>query len=96
MLPKSRTLSRGFSDSSVVLPVSESMPSYQDGDRKLPGVATSGSKKGLVLEEHPLCNYMTLSSARSWRGLEAVIDVLLPVSDSHTECACVPAVHPHP
>lgn len=22
--------------------------------------------------------------------------VLLPISDSHTKCACIPAVHPHP
>lgn len=25
-----------------------------------------------------------------------VIYVLFPVSDSHTKCACVPAIHPHP
>lgn len=59
-------------------------------------MVTLGSKKGLVSEEHSPCSYVPLSSARSWRGLEEVIYVLLLISDSHTKCACVPAVHPHP
>lgn len=96
MLPKCRTLSHSFSCSSVVVLHSESLSSCQCGNSGMFWCDHFRQQKGAGFREHTPCSYLPPSSARSWRGLEAVIYILLPISDSHTKCAYVPAVHPHP
>lgn len=95
-LHKCTTFSCSFSCSSVVMPHSESFPNFHCGNRGMFLVWLLWAK-GVWFQRNILpYSYVPLSSARSWRGLEVVIYVLLLISDSHTKCACVPAVHPHP
>lgn len=95
-LHKCRTFPHGFSCSSVVMPHSEFLLNFHCGNRGVFLVWSHRAAKCLVSEEHAPYSYVPLSLARTWRVLEVVINVLLLISDSHTKCACVPAIHPHP
>lgn len=95
-LHKCRTFPHGFSCSSVVMPHSEFLLNFHCGNRGVLLVWSHRAAKCLVSEEHAPYSYVPLSLARTWRVLEVVINVLLLISDSHTKCACVPAIHPHP